>query len=515
MSDTLSTASGRNAGPPLGMAGAATRIGRYRWTICALIFFCTTINYIDRNSLSVLKTTLQASLGWSDVDYGWVTFAFTVAYAAFPSLAGTLIDRFGVKRSLAGALVLWSLMAAAHGLVRSVLGFAIVRFFLGLAEAANFPASIKAVAMWFPQKERALATGLFNSGTNVGVMVSFATVWLATTLGWQAAFITIGVIGFLWLFFWQWGFDPPEQSPRVGAAELAYIQADQPRGQERLKIHWTALLRYRQIWPFLIGKLLTDPVWWFYLFWLPSYLERERGQNPMKSALLLAVIYTGASVGSIVGGWMSGFLMTRGWKVGPARLTTMLIPAACMPLAIMAYYTESFVLCVALISMATACHQWWSANIFTSATDLFPTKVSGAVVGLGAMTGGIGGMFMTLLVALVVQWTGNQQMVFLWAGTMHPISLLIYWLWIGTRFETASVDRLPDLRLSHSPLLTAGTLTALGGAGLTALIYAYWDVCVRATSVAGAAQAVTAAVGVLLIGGALIYAGMPRKTATA
>jgi ACS family hexuronate transporter-like MFS transporter len=492
--------------------GPIERIGRYRWTICALIFFCTTINYVDRNSLSVLKTTLQNSLGWSDVDYGWITFAFTAAYAAFPSIIGTLIDRFGVKRSLSGALILWSLMAAAHGLVRTVLGFAIVRFFLGFAEAANFPASIKAVAMWFPQKERAFATGLFNSGTNVGVMVSFATVWLATTFGWQWAFITIGVIGFVWLFFWQWGFDPPEESKKVGAAELAYIRADQPKGQERLQIHWTALLRYRQIWPFLVGKLLTDPVWWFYLYWLPSYLERERGQNPMKSALLLAVIYTGASIGSIVGGWMSGALMSRGWKVGPARLYTMLIPAAAMPLAILAYYTDSFVLCVALISMATAGHQWWSANIFTTATDLFPTKVSGSVVGLGAMTGGIGGMFMTLLVALVVQWTGNQQMVFIWAGVMHPISLLIYWLWIGTGFEPASVDAIPDLTRRHPPLLAAGAAVVAAAAGLSALIYTYWDVCVRATSVAGAAQAATAAVGVLLIGVALIYAGRGRRS---
>ncbi len=493
------------------VAGSLGRIGRYRWTICALIFFCTTINYIDRNSLSVLKTTLQTQLGWSDVDYGWITFAFTAAYAAFPSIIGTLIDRFGVKRSLSGALILWSLMAAAHGLVRTVLGFAIVRFLLGFAEAANFPASIKAMAMWFPQKERALATGLFNSGTNVGVMVSFATVWLATTFGWQWAFVSIGAIGFVWLFFWRWGFDTPEASAKVGAAELAYIQADQPKGQERLQIHWTALLRYRQIWPFLVGKLITDPVWWFYLYWLPSYLERERGQNPMKSALLLAVIYTGASVGSIVGGWLSGSLMSRGWKVGSARLFTMLIPACAMPFAILAYYTDSFVLCVALITMATASHQWWSANIFTTATDLFPTKVSGSVVGLGAMTGGIGGMFMTLLVALVVQWTGNQQMVFIWAGVMHPISLLIYWLWIGTGFEPASVDHLPDLRQSHTPLLSAGTVTVLVAAVLSTLIYSYWDVCVRATSIAGAAQAATAAGGVLLIGAALIYAGMGRR----
>jgi ACS family hexuronate transporter-like MFS transporter len=232
----------------------------------------------------------------------------------------------------------------------------------------------------------------------------------------------------------------------------------------------------------------------------------------MNSALLLIVIYTGASVGSIVGGWMSGALMSRGWKVGPARLVTMFIPAVLMPLAIMAYYTDSFVLAVLLISMATAGHQWWSANIFTTATDLFPTKVSGAVVGLGAMTGGIGGMFMTLLVALAVQWTGNQQMVFIWAGLMHPISLAIYWFWIGPAFKPASVDEIPDLGRTHPGVLTAGAATMVVGAGLLALIYAWWDVAVRATSVAGAAQAATAAAGVVLIGLALLYAGMARRS---
>jgi len=240
--------------------------GKYRWYICALLFACTTINYVDRNSLSVLKTTLQAALGWSDVDYGWITFAFTAAYAAFPSIVGSIIDRFGVKASLAGALVLWSTMAAAHALVRSVTGFALVRFFLGVAEAANFPASIKAVAMWFPQQERALATGLFNAGTNVGVMVSFITVWMASQWGWPWSFIAIGLIGFAWLALWQTGFHQPEESPYVSPQELAYIQANQPKAGERLSVHWTALLRYGQIWPFLIGKLLTDPVWWFYLY---------------------------------------------------------------------------------------------------------------------------------------------------------------------------------------------------------------------------------------------------------
>ena len=487
------------------------RIGRYRWLICALLFVCTTINYVDRNSLSVLKTTLQGQLGWTEVDYGWITFAFSVSYAVFPPLMGTVIDRFGVKRSLGAALLLWSLMSAAHGLVRTAIGFAGVRFLLGVAEAANFPAAIKAVAMWFPQKERALATGIFNSGSNLGVMVSFGTVALAATFGWQWAFVTIGAIGIVLLAFWQWGFDAPEDSRHVSPAERAYIEGDRPPTRDRLAVHWTALLRYRQIWPFLIAKFLTDPVWWFYLYWLPSYLERERGQNPMKSALLLAVIYTGASAGSIAGGWLSGFLMSKGWPTGRARLGAMLLAAVCMPLAVVAYYAESFTLCVALISLATACHQAWSANLFTSSTDLFPERVSGSVVGLGSLTGGLGGMFMSLLVALTIQWTGTQQMVFIWAGLMHPLSLLIYWSWIGTRFSPAAIDHLPDLSVAYRPLITAGLAVSAVGAALAALIYTNWDACVRAAKVAGAAQAATAAVGVLLIGAALAYAGMPRK----
>ncbi len=503
---------------PLATSAAPTtgnRIGRYRWTICALLFFATTINYIDRNSLSVLKTTIERQLNWSEADYGWIAFAFTAAYAAFPSIFGRLIDRYGVKTSLAGALVMWSLMSIAHGVVRSVLGFAVVRFLLGAAEAANFPASIKAIAMWFPQKERALATGIFNSGTNVGVMISFAVVWLAEQFGWQWAFITIGLVGFAWLAFWQWGFDAPDASSRVSAAELAYIRADQPAQEERLRLPWTTLLRYEQIWPFLIAKFLTDPVWWFYLYWLPSYLSKERGRNPLDSAMLLAIIYTGASIGSIAGGWLSGFLIGRGWRVGAARYGAMLGPALLMPFTILAYYTPSFTVCVCLISLATACHQAWSANVFTSSTDLFPSKVSGSVVGLGATTGGIGGMLMTLVAAMTIQWTGNQQLIFVWAGLMHPLSLLIFWFWLGPDFRVANVDAPPDQERTHTPLLIAGVVLVAVGVTLAGVIWANWDVCVRAAKLAGAAQAATAALGVCIIGLMLAYAGTGRRRAAA
>lgn len=235
----------------------------------------------------------------------------------------------------------------------------------------------------------------------------------------------------------------------------------------------------------------------------------------MKSALFIGVIYTGASVGSIVGGWFSGFLIGRGWRIGPARYGAMLLPAIAMPFTILAYYTSSFSLCVVLISLATACHQAWSANVFTSATDLFPSKVSGSVVGLGATTGGIGGMLMTLLAAMTIQWTGNQQLVFIWAGLMHPISLLVYWLWIGPNFKMADVDAPPDETQSHGLLLGAGSLLALVGALLIAVIWTHWDACVHAATVSGAAQGVTAAAGVAFMGMALLYAGSPKRRRSA
>ena len=497
------------------MVGAATPLGRQRWVICALLFVATTINYIDRNALSVLKTSLQqpleaGGLALTDADYGWITFAFTAAYAAFPPLIGIAIDRFGVKRSLAAALLLWSAAAAAHGLVASVLGLILVRFLLGMAEAAHFPAAIKAVAMWFPQQERALATGIFNSGTALGIIASPITVWLALTFGWQFAFVAIGGAGLVWLIFWEKGFHAPELHPRVTTAELAHIQAGQAPQEQAIKLPWTALLRFRAIWPFLIGKLLTDPVWWFFLFWLPSYLERERGQNPLKSAGLVALIYLGSSVGSIFGGWLSSTLIQRGWSVGRARMTAMGAAAACMPGAILAYYSDSFALCVGLITLATACHQAWSANLLTSATDLFPTKVSGAVIGLGATAGGIGGMFIALLAALAVQWTGTQQWVFVFAGLMHLSSLGIFWLWFRGRFERVDVDAGMDMRVAHRPLLIAGGLLATAGALLAWVIAANWDACVAAAKFSGAAQALTAAIGVALIGAALLHAGRPR-----
>jgi ACS family hexuronate transporter-like MFS transporter len=475
------------------------------------LFFATTVNYIDRNALSVLKTTLEKSLGWNEADYGWIAFAFTTAYALFPSFVGRMIDGFGVKITFAAGVILWSMMAGAHAIVYSVLGFATVRFFLGAAETTNFPASIKTVSEWFPQRERALATGLFNCGSNVAVMISFVTVWIAEMTNWRVAFVIIGALGFIWLIFWLRLYSPPETHPRLTKEEFDYIKADQPAGTEKLRLHWTQLLRYGQLWPYLIGKFLTDPVWWFYLYWLPSYLAKERGKDPLKSALLLAIIYTGATCGSIAGGWFSGFLIKRGWKVGSARYMTFFLCAVFMPGAIVAYYTKSFYLCVALITLATGCHQGWSANIFTMGTDLFPPKFAGAITGLGVASGAIGGMFLTLLAGLSIQWFGNQKAVFIWAGLMHPLSLLIFWLWIGRNYRVTDVVKPVDMAKAYTPLICAGIVFALVGAMLSLYIDSNWATCVAQATFAGASGAMTASIGVILIGLAFVYAGLGKK----
>lgn len=492
--------------------GQVGTIGRYRWWICALLFFATTINYVDRNSLSVLKVTLERDLSWGEADYGWIAFAFTTAYAIFPTLAGRMIDALGVKTGFALGVGLWSLMCMGHSLVNSVLGFAIVRFLLGAAEATNFPASIKAVAQWFPQKERALATGLFNCGSNVGVMISFSVVWLANLQGWRWAFVAVGGIGLAWIAFWIRGYALPAEHPRLSATELAYINADRPTAERRENVHWVRLLRYRQIWPFLTAKFLTDPVWWFYLFWLPSYLAKERGKNPLDSALLLIIIYSAASVGSILGGWLSGFLMARGWRVASARYTTMLVPALFMPAAVGAYYVESFTLCIVLISLATALHQGWSANVFSVATDLFPSRVAGSVVGLGSTAGGIGGMFLTLLAGATIQWLGDQQAIFVWAGFMHTLSWVVLRLLIGREFQPVTLEQPLDVTRPSRPLMWGGAIATLVGGLAVAAILSHWAASVAAAkSVSAVAAALTAAAGACGIGVLLVYAGSGHK----
>jgi ACS family hexuronate transporter-like MFS transporter len=489
-------------------AAAVRKMGKVRWLICGLLFLATTVNYVDRYSLSVLKTTLQTILSWSEADYGWIQFGFTTAYAIFPVLAGRMVDALGVKKGLLIGVTLWSFACIAHGFVGAVLGFVLVRFLLGAAESTNFPAANKALAQWFPQSERTLAFGLFNSGTNVGVMISFTVVWLASRFGWPWAFITVGILGLLWIAVWQTLYASPDEHKRVSAGELAYIRAGAAATAETESVHWIKLLRYREVWPILGMKLLTDPVWWFYLFWLPSYLATERGQSPMNSALLMGIIYTGATVGSVVGGLLFGFLMGRGWKVAPARYVTMVIPAAFMPLAIVAYYTNSFALCVALIALATGLHQWWSANVFSVATDVFPARVVGAVTGLATTAGGIGGMLMTLLAGASIQWFGNQQAVFIWAGLMHPLSWIILYVVMGREFKLVALDQPMDLGRPKRSLQLGGLILLGVGLAVVALIGLNWAAAVTAArSTSAVAAAITAAAGVAILGALVYYAG--------
>ena len=425
-SDKVSNDTGSNA-----RATIAGHIGNYRWVICALLFFSTTINYIDRNSLSVLKTTLQSALGWNDVDYGWITTAFTFAYAMFPSLIGFFVDKFGVKKALAGALILWSLAAAAHGLVATVVGFMIVRFVLGLAEAANFPASIKAVAMWFPQKERALATGIFNSGTNIGALVApMAVPWITLTWGWEWAFVITGGLGFLWLIAWVAFYQPPRKHPRITAAELAYIESDPI--EPVTPVPWARLVPHRQTWAFAVGKFMTDPVWWLYLYWVPDFLHRVHHIDLKGSTLPIFVIYQIATIGSVAGGWLPARLLERGWTLNAARKTAMLVPAICVLPIMLAPFVSNLWVAVLLIGIAASAHQAWSANIFTFSSDMFPKRAVGSVVGIGGMAGAVGGMLISLIVGQVLQTTGSYVPIFLMAGLAYLVALGVIHLLVPT-----------------------------------------------------------------------------------
>jgi len=411
--------------------------GNYRWAICALLFFCTTINYIDRNSLSVPKTTLERALGWTAIDYGWITTAFTFAYAMFPSLIGFVVDRLGVKRALAAALVLWSLAAAAHGLVATVLGFVIVRFVLGFAEAANFPASIKAVAMWFPQKERALATGLFNAGANVGAIITPLIVPVLTlTCGRRAAFVITGAASLIWLVAWLALYRRPRESKRLSSEELAYIESD-PADQPA-KVPWVRLLRCKETWAFAVGKFLTDPIWWMFLFWTPDFLVKRHGLDLKTFGPPLVVIYVVSDLGSIFGGWLSSRLIHRGWSINRARKTAMLMCAIAVTPIFFAQYVDNLWGAVAIISLATAAHQAWSANLYTLPSDTFPRKAVGSVIGIGGTAGALGGMIFSLYIGQVLERLGSYTLIFAVAGYVYLIALLIIHL-LSPRLDEAKL----------------------------------------------------------------------------
>ena len=440
------------------------RVGHYRWVVCALLFFGTTINYIDRQVIGILKPTLVQEFGWQDERiYASIEFTFQLAYAIGLLLAGRVMDKLGTRRGFAIAVVVWSIAAVGHAtadafpwlrlptvnldpntglslvlLSGAAAGFALMRFLLGLGEAGNFPAAIKTVAEWFPKRERALATGIFNSGTNVGALVTPIVVPIITiAYGWYWAFVVTGVLGFVWLIWWWIAYDAPERHPRVRPAELALIRSDP--AEATTSIPWARLFPHRATWAFAVGKFMTDPIWWVYLFWIPDFLNRNHGLDLSGIGPPIVVIYLVADVGSIGGGWLSSSLLKRGWTVNRARKTAMLICAAAVVPIVFAAQTDSLWLAVALISIAAAAHQGWSANIFTLVSDTFPRRAVGSVVGFGGMAGAIGGMLISKITGYLLEFTGSYLPVFIVASTAYLAALLVIHL-ILPKIEPVEID---------------------------------------------------------------------------
>ncbi|MBV9497051.1 MAG: MFS transporter [Acidobacteria bacterium] len=434
----MSTIESAPAAASVPLDAAPVKSGSVRWVVCALLFFATTINYVDRQILGILAPTLQHDIGWTEVQYGSIVTAFQAAYAFGLLLVGRYFDRIGTRRGYVGAIVFWSLAAMGHALAHTPLGFGVARFFLGLGESGNFPAAIKTVAEWFPKKERAFATGLFNSGSNVGAILAPTVVpGLALAYGWRWAFIATGATGFLWLILWIWLYEPPEKHPRVTAAELAWIHSDP--AESVTPVPWLRLLRVRQTWAFAIGKLLTDPIWWFYLYWVAKFLNEKHGVTLSTVGPPLIVIYLIADFGSIAGGWLSSQLCKRGWSINAARKTTMLVCALGVTPIVFASRVEGMWPAVLIISLATAAHQGWSANMFTIASDMFPRRAVGSVVGIGGMAGAVGGMFIATLTGFLLQKTGSYDVVFFLAGAAYIVALVIVQL-LAPKLTPAEVD---------------------------------------------------------------------------
>jgi ACS family hexuronate transporter-like MFS transporter len=412
--------------------------GSYRWTICALLFVATTINYIDRQILGLLAPTLGREIGWNEQEYGAIVSWFSAAYALGFLVAGRIMDRFGTRRGLAGSVIIWSIAAMSTALARTANGFAAARFALGLGESGNFPASIKTIAEWFPAKERAFATGIFNAGSNVGAIVTPILVpWITLTYGWRAAFIVTGAFGFLWLVAWLSIYRAPEDHKKVGKQELAYIQSDPAESTE--KVSWGQLLRHRQTWAFAIGKFMTDPIWWFYLYWLPKFLDARYGINLSKVTAPIIVIYLIADVGSVFGGWLSGNLIKRGWSVNGGRKVTMLIAALLIVPTMLAPAAPSMWVAVLIVSLAAAAHQWWSANLFTTASDMFPRRAIGSVVGIGGFFGAAGGVLFQRATGWLLQNNGsNYTPVFIVCGLAYVSALLVMHL-LAPKLEKAAL----------------------------------------------------------------------------
>ena len=421
------------------------RIG-YRWTIVALLFMATTINYVDRQVLGILAPTLGRELHWSETAYGDVVSWFSLAYALGFLAAGRLLDRIGVKRGLGGAVVAWSLAAMAHALARSATGFSLARAALGVSESAIFPGAIKSVAEWFPRRQRALAAGLFNAGTNTGAIAApLIVIPLAQRWGWQSAFVVTGALGLVWLALWVPLYGMPESHPRVSRDERTLIASDPPE-KPLPSESWTAFLGYRQTWAFAVGKLLADPVWWFYLYWLPKFLDARYNVKLSGLTLPLIAVYLTADLGSIGGGWLSSWLIARGLSVNRARKTAMLamaliiLPTALAPLA------QGMWLAIGIVAVAAAAHQAWSANVYTLASDMFPRSAVGSVVGIGAFAGAMGGVLFQRAVGRILDANGgNYAPIFVYCGSAYLVAWAIIHL-LAPRLEpvTAAPNKMVE-----------------------------------------------------------------------
>jgi len=444
----------------------AISIGWSRWGICGLLFFATTLNYIDRQIIGILKPELARQLGWNEIDYSNVVFAFQVAYAIGYAGAGRLVDRIGVKRGYFLAVLFWSLAAMAHALTRlipvearlgdwaapmahvvgnwllvipmTVLGFSAARFALGLAEGGNFPAAVKTVSIWFPKKERALATGIFNAGSNVGALIAPLLVpWLTQNFGWPTAFFITGALGFTWLVAWGLLYEEPEKHPRISPAELAHIRSDPP--DPVVKVPWLTLLRYRQTWAFTVGMFLSSPIWWFYLYWIPDFLNKKYGLDLVHLGPPLVVIYLMTDVGSVGGGWFSSWLLKRGWTVNAARKTAMLVCALCVVPVFMTSSISHLWVATLLVGLAASAHQGFSANLYTLVSDTAPRQIVSSIIGIGGMAGAIGGMFIAKLAGYILEKTGEYRLLFLIAACAYLVNLTLIHV-LNPRLEPMKFD---------------------------------------------------------------------------
>jgi len=400
-------------------------IGKVRWTICAMLFFATSINYMDRQVIALLKPTLAQNIGLTEIAYGYIVDAFQIAYAVGLLVAGRVVDKIGTRIGYILIMGIWSVSAMAHALASTAFEFGIARFFLGFGESGNFPAAIKTVAEWFPQSERSLATGIFNSGANVGaVLAPLIVPWVTLHYGWRAAFLTTGIFSLIWIGWWFMNYRKPTDHPTLSGAELRYIY-NEAAVQMGPSVPWLKLLGYRQTWAFASAKFLTDPIWWFYLFWLPSYFSTRFGLNLSHLGLPLIIIYNMSAVGSIGGGWLPAPFRKLGLSPSAARLTAMLF-CACIVVPIFTLgHLDSKWAAVGLLGVAAGAHQGWSANLFTTASDMFPRTAVGAVVGIGGMAGSVGGALLAFFTGHILARTHSYSILFVLASSVYLLALLI------------------------------------------------------------------------------------------